>query len=127
MNRVTMIQAAMALIIVAFVIAISVPLLVHNVNSEKKKKVEIPLPNVQVQEPFITPEASAGNAQAISDIENRMNARLTALEQTVQQIKPSNSGKYVCSLEGIVDEHGNITPMKGNIPPSQSVVLVCQR
>jgi hypothetical protein len=116
-----MIQAAMVLIVAAFVIAVSVPLVIHNAD---KKNVEIPVQNTPVQEPFTTPDTSYN--QAISDAESRINARITALEQSVQQIKPANTGKYTCSLEGIVDEQGNVTPAKGNIPSSQSVVLVCQ-
>jgi len=121
MNRVTAMQVAMVLIIVAFVIAVSVPLVIHN---SHQKHVEIPVQNTPVQAPFTTPDT--GYTQAINDAENRINTKINALEQSINQMKSAAPGKYVCSLEGIVDDHGNVTPAKGNIPPSQSVVLVCQ-
>lgn len=120
-NGFTMIQSATILIIVAFIIAVIAALIGH---SNHEKNVSVPVQNVPVQEPFTTPDT--GYTQAINDAETRINTRITGLEQSIQQMKSTNTGKYVCSLEGIVDEHGNVTPMKGSIPPSQSVVLVCQ-
>ena len=126
MNRVTAMQVAMVLIIVAFVIAVSVPLIIHNnhMHNLQGKNVEIPVQNTPVQAPFTTPDT--GYTQAINDAESRINTKINSLEQSINQMKSSAPGKYVCSLEGIVDDHGNVTPAKGNIPPSQSVVLVCQ-
>jgi hypothetical protein len=60
-----------------------------------------------------------------SDLEANINRRLDNIENRLNSMTKTNSNKYTCTIEGTVDENGNIAPIE-NVSGNQKFVFVCE-
>lgn len=62
-----------------------------------------------------------------SDLEANINRRLDNIENRLNSIQKTetNSNKYTCTIEGTVDENGNIVPIE-NVSGNKKFVFVCE-
>ena len=62
-----------------------------------------------------------------SDLEANVNRRLDNIENRLNSIQKTetNSNKYTCTIEGAVDENGNIVPIE-NVSGNKKFVFVCE-
>ena len=63
----------------------------------------------------------------ISDLERRLNDRLDAIERSNGNSRYENTvtDKYICSIEGGLDESGVVVPIDPNNPPAK-FVFACE-
>lgn len=60
-----------------------------------------------------------------SDLEANINRRLDNIENRLNSMTKTNSNKYTCTIEGTVDENGNIVPIE-NVSGNKKFVFVCE-
>ncbi len=134
-NGMSGIGYAIVLVIVLGVIMIaSAPMLVdkNNVEAPQEKTAAVPEPKRQIHE-----ESNFDYEQIrhqIENLEDRLSSRISNLEMSQQQNKnksPNSSlqNKYICSLEGSLDEEGNVIPLNEPNPDNQrnqKIVFVCE-
>jgi len=149
----TMAQIAMILMVIAFIIAVSVPMIIYNnkksnVGYEDKNSYDKPdrsnydeNDRYKDKDKYSEPSSNIEDDlrrkidERFSSFENRMNIEMRNM---IEQSKTSSndiSNKYICTIEGRVDENGNILPVNssGNDSfnqarsgSSQRFVFVCE-
>ena len=63
----------------------------------------------------------------LADFETRINSRIENIENRLNSVQKNNSksNKYTCTIEGKVDENGNIVPID-NVSGNKKFVFVCE-
>lgn len=106
--------AIIFVIILAVAMIASAPMLVNNVKNEK------------VPEPAKTYEEK-DNSSELRRIEEYLSSRIDNLErrQENQRNQDTVSDKFICSIEGTLDNDGNVVPTT-NIDKYDKIVFVCE-
>lgn len=96
-----------------------------------------------ISAPYLLDNSSSENAQKsadknnkggfdnyvldVSEIENRINKKFEVLETRINEISNNqkSSDKYTCTIEGAVDNDGNIVPVE-NVSGNKKFVFVCE-
>lgn len=108
--------AIISIIILGVVMIISAPMLVNNVKEDKSQS---------DFKSFEREEISNDNAE-VRELENRLTARIDDLERRQANAQRDNlRDKYVCTIEGNLDENGNIVPTD-SLYKTEKFVFVCE-
>ena len=108
--------AIISIIILGVGMIISAPMLVNNVKEDKSQS---------DFKSFEREEISNDNAE-VRELENRLTARIDDMER--RQANPQRDSlrdKYVCTIEGNLDENGNIVPTDSPYK-TEKFVFVCE-
>lgn len=121
--------AIILILFVAFVMIFSSPMVVRNYkdanssNSETTYTSQTKLPEVNEYN-----ESDKKNDNYIAEVERRLNDRLDDIERRTSQNQiygPQISDKYICSIEGGLDEDGVVVPINPDNPPAK-FVFACE-
>lgn len=104
--------AIILVIILGVVMIISAPMLADKYKTENKPK------------PFEQPEISHSDYSELRELENRLSTRIDELERH-QSYTNDNSYKYICKIEGNLDDSGIVVPFD-NSNPDGKIVFVCE-
>lgn len=99
--------AIVLVIILGLVMIISAPMLIDKYNNK-----EIPK----------TVEEYNSTQDVLYDLETRLTARIEELEKRQNS---SVSNKYICTIDGNLDENGNIVPKESSFA-TEKFVFVCE-
>ncbi len=113
----TMGYAIVSVIVLGMVMIISAPMLVDSVKDKKPAEPE---------KNFAVPEIP-DNSSELRELESRLSACIDNLEQRQTEVsqQPQVTNKYVCTIEGSVDEAGNLVPVDSP-NKTEKIVLVCE-
>lgn len=108
--------AIVSVIVFGVVMIISAPMFVNNIKGEKTKS-KRNLYELQV------PEALS----RLNELETRLSERIDNLEQRQQDLSQQSNAanRYVCTIEGSVDETGNLVPIDSP-NKTEKIVFVCE-
>lgn len=100
-----------AILIIAFVMIISTPLIIeqnkdHTVSQNEKKHIED------------VADSQNYSSDRISELEDRLNNRISNIENKIQNY---STDKYICSIEGGLNEDGIVVPIDPSNPPAKFV------
>lgn len=101
--------AIATIILVGVGMIISAPMII-----EKNSGGTHPQPNQEYE----NREYSSSNDYEIREMERRLNARIDSLESNGGR---TYSDKYICSIEGGLDDGGVVVPIDPNNPPAKFV------
>lgn len=126
--------AIVTVIIVGLVMIISAPMIVDTYKPDTKNKINsAPSAPAQNNPPQYNNDYQIQNiSQELRNVEERLNLRISDLEQrqsTVQSTDTTVSDKYVCSIEGTVNENGDVIPLNENNSSkldTKKIVFVCE-
>lgn len=135
----TMGYAIVCVIILGIIMIVSAPMLVNDVNSKKTphndnyKTYEAP----KQAEPENYYNNNVTNSEEYRELENRLMSRINDLEEQLQNNNSNanyqqthemrTNDNYMCSVEGVVDNNGNVSPISGPyLLQSQKIVFVCE-
>jgi hypothetical protein len=114
--------AIIIVIVLAIAMIISTPMLFNDLN--KKDKDENPIQNPisnQIQSPVQNQFQGEDNTK-IQEVEERLSSRINELEQVVSSKDARN--KYICTMEGNLDENGIVVPLDSS--SDRKIVFVCE-
>ena len=102
------------IIFIGIAMIISAPFIVDSSNNNGKELEDI---NKNYERSF----------NNLADFETRINNKIENIENKLNSIQEttSKSNKYTCTIEGKVDENGNIVPID-NISGNKKFVFVCE-
>lgn len=102
------------IIFIGIAMIISAPFIVDSSNNNGKELEDI---NKNYERSF----------NNLADFETRINNKIENIENKLNSIQEttSKSNKYTCTIEGKVDENGNIVPID-NISRNKKFVFVCE-
>lgn len=108
--------AIVSVIVFGVVMIISAPMFVNNIKGEKTKS-KRNLYELQA------PEALS----RLNELETRLSERIDNLEQRQQDLSQQSNAvnRYVCKIEGSVDEAGNLVPIDSP-NKTEKIVFVCE-
>lgn len=130
--------AIILIIILAFVMIISAPMLVEDLGKDGKKNNQEEVANEEVNSPEneynrYLDENLINITDEMHNMENRLSSRIDNLEmqQNVppqSPVEPSHiSDSYICKIEGVQNEYGNTVPIARDADLStQKIVFVCE-
>lgn len=105
--------AIVSVIVLGIVMIVSAPMLVSNVKEEKP------------QEPQMNYEREESSSYSeLRSIEERLSSRIENLERS-QNDRNVVTDKYVCTIEGKLDENGDVVPAD-SAGRSDKIVFVCE-
>ena len=136
----TMGYAIVCVIILGIIMIVSAPMLVKDVDKNKSldKKTE---EYTHYEEPKRYESENnysydITNSDEYRELENRLMSRINDLESQLQNNSNANysqqheiktNDNYLCSVEGVVDSNGNVSPINGPyLLQSQKIVFVCE-
>lgn len=105
--------AIVSVIILGLIMIISAPMLVTNVKEEEK-------PSEPVKE-------YQNDYSELRTLEERLTSRIDDLErrQVNNQGQNTVTDKYICSIEGKLNENGDVVPLDGS-DSGEKIVFVCE-
>lgn len=113
--------AIVLVIILGVVMIISAPMMADKYKDKPVKN--------DINKNVDTNQINIDELNQIQETENRINSRLSSIEQRQNEIENSNniSDKYICSIEGTVDEQGSIIEINSQSDvKNQKIVFVCE-
>lgn len=102
--------AIVLIIILGIVMIISAPMLVDKYSDKKAPQ---------------TVEQYNSTQDTLYDLETRLNARMDDLERRQNNQNSNVSNKYVCTIDGSLDENGTVVPTDSSFA-TQKFVFVCE-
>ena len=121
------------ILLVAFIMLVSSPVLIKNYKNTIQTSPDTPpipadtyTPNDRGRDFNSADKASGSND--IAELERRLNDRLDEIERSGSNrnhYENSISDKYICSIEGGLNEDGVVVPIDPNNPPAK-FVFACE-
>lgn len=108
--------AIVLVIILGVIMIISAPMLADKYKADNKQTPQPPQPT------FEQPQTSHYEYSELKELENRLSSRIDELERRQTS---SYTNKYICNIEGNLDDSGLVVPFDNSNPDSK-IVFVCE-
>lgn len=110
--------AIVSVIILGLIMIISAPMLVTNVKEEEKTSEPVTEYNKEPEQ---------NDYSELRMLEERLTSRIDDLERSQANNQGQNTvtDKYICSIEGKLNENGDVVPLDGS-DSGEKIVFVCE-